>query len=164
MLTKDVGTSNNPLAGRPMKAFTYTLKLESTCAPEFIDITDQAVQIISEAQVEMGFAVIYSTHTTAAIKINENEPLLMKDMANFLERIAPRNGTYGHNDFSVRTVNMTEDECPNGHAHCQHLVLSASETVPIVNGRLTLGKWQRIFMLELDRPRAREVIIQVLGV
>jgi len=107
--------------------------------------------------------VVYSKHTTAAIKINENEPLLMKDMERFLGRIASSEDYYHHNDFTLRTVNMTEDECPNGHAHCQHLLMSTSETIPIIDGELQLGRWQRVFLVELDRPRSREVIIQVLG-
>jgi secondary thiamine-phosphate synthase enzyme len=84
-------------------------------------------------------------------------------MTYFLERIAPREGDYKHNDFVIRTANMTEDECPNGHAHCQHLLLGTSETIPIAEGELLLGQWQRIFLIELDRPREREVIVQVQG-
>ena len=103
-------------------------------------------------------------HTTAAIKINENEPLLIEDMEKFLDRLSPKDAEYGHNDFSKRTVNMTEDECPNGHSHCQHLILSTSETLPILLGEPQLGQWQRIFLVELDRPRPREVVIQILGI
>jgi secondary thiamine-phosphate synthase enzyme len=58
---------------------------------------------------------------------------------------------------------MNEDECANGHAHVQHLFLSASETVPIVDGRLSLGTWQRIFLVELDHPRLRRVLVNVVG-
>jgi secondary thiamine-phosphate synthase enzyme len=58
---------------------------------------------------------------------------------------------------------MTEDECPNGHAHCQHLLLGTSETIPIVDSELLLGRWQRIFLIELDRPRERQVFVQVQG-
>ena len=146
-----------------MKAQIYCLKLESTKAPEFVDITQRVQECVTEASVKHGFVVVYSTHTTAAIKINENEPLLLQDMEQFLERISPRNGAYKHNDFSVRTVNMTEDECPNGHAHCQQLLLGTSETIPIVEGLMQFGRWQSIFMIELDHPRPREVVVQVLG-
>ena len=58
---------------------------------------------------------------------------------------------------------MEEEECPNGHSHCQHLLLSTSETVPVVAGRLALGRYQRIFFVELDRPRDRQVLIQLMG-
>ena len=146
-----------------MRTFTETITLESNRAPEFIDITDKVTDVVGHSEVQTGFAVIFSRHTTAAIKINENEPLLLKDMEHFLERVATRDAYYGHNDFAIRTVHMHEDECPNGHAHCQHLMLGASEMVPIMNGQLCFGEWQRIFLVELGLPRKREVIVQVVG-
>ena len=86
----------------------------------------------------------------------------------FLERLAPKESYYGHNDFAIRTVHMHEDECPNGHAHCQHLMLSTSEQVPLIDGRLTFGEFQRIFLIELDvdmveLPKKRNVVVQVVG-
>ena len=146
-----------------MKTQVFCLTLESSRAPEFVDITQRVQQCVAEANVRNGFVVVFSRHTTAAIKINENEPLLLQDMEQFLERAAPRNGKYKHNDFGIRTVNMTDDECPNGHAHCQHLLLGTSETIPIVQGVMQFGRWQSIFMIELDHPRMREVVVQVLG-
>lgn len=146
-----------------MKARTYCMRVDTSSAPEFIDITDGVGDFVRESQILNGFAVVYSKHTTAAIKINENEPLLLRDMGDFLERMASRNGHYRHNDFSIRTVNVTEDECPNGHAHCQHLLLGTSETIPIIDGLLQFGRWQRLFLIELDMPRSREVLVQILG-
>lgn len=157
------GRENSPDKRVGMNAHVFCLKLESTKAPEFLDITQRVQECVAESGVTLGFVVIYSKHTTAAIKINENEPLLLQDMEQFLERISPRNGNYRHNDFSVRTVNMTEEECPNGHAHCQQLLLGTSETVPIVEGMMQFGRWQSIFLIELDHPREREVVVQVLG-
>ena len=118
---------------------------------------------MSDSTVRNGSVTIYSRHTTAAVKINENEPLLLQDMGRFLERISPRNGDYMHNDFSIRTVNMTEDECPNGHAHCQHLLLGTSESIPIIDGVVQIGRWQSVFVIELDRPRPREILVQIMG-
>ncbi len=146
-----------------MLALTNRLVFETTRAPEFIDMTDDVVRFVRESRIQNGCVIIYSRHTTAAIKVNENEPLLLKDMEQFLERVAPRDADYGHNDFSIRTVNLEEDDCPNGHAHCQHLLMSTSETVPVIDGELQLGRWQRVFLVELDRPRSREVVLQVLG-
>ena len=147
----------------PMKIQTYFLVMETEKAPEFIDLTKRIRECVKESGISNGTVTIFSRHTTAAIKINENEPLLLQDMANFLERVAPRNGQYLHNDFTIRTVNMTEDECPNGHAHCQQLFLSTSETIPLVDGSLQMGQWQSVFLIELDRPRSREVLVQVVG-
>jgi secondary thiamine-phosphate synthase enzyme len=146
-----------------LRAFTKCLNVRSTRAPEFIDITDLVVDVVVESKVESGIAVVFSRHTTAAIKINENEPLLIKDMEHFLSTIAPQDSYYGHNDFAIRTVHMNEDECPNGHAHCQHLTLGTSEMIPIVNSELAFGKWQRVFLVELDLPKSREVIVQIMG-
>jgi secondary thiamine-phosphate synthase enzyme len=133
-------------------------------APEFIDITDEVERIVAESSVRFGQVTVYSTHTTAAIKVNENEPLLLQDMARIIQEAAPLHAAYEHNDFSIRKVNMNDDECANGHAHCQHLFLSTSETIPIVDGRLTIGQWQRIFLVELDQPRRRRVLVNIVGV
>ena len=148
-----------------VKTRLFTLHVEPTTAPEFIDITNRVVEFIHKSEVLNGFAVVYSKHTTAAITIQENEPLLLTDMASMLERISPRSAHYRHNDFSVRTVHMHEDECPNGHSHCQHLTLGASETIPIVDGEPAFGQWQRVFMVELDNEAGRrEILVQILGI
>jgi secondary thiamine-phosphate synthase enzyme len=141
-----------------------TLAYQTASAPEFIDITDDVAEAVNRSGVSNGVAVVFSRHTTAAIKINESEPELHKDMARFLCEVAPIDRDYCHNNFDVRTVNMEEDECPNAHSHCQHLLLSASESIPILGGRLLLGRWQRIFLVELDRPKNRQVTVQILGV
>lgn len=146
-----------------MKLYRTLLRRTAAEAPEFIDITEDVCSAIEASGVREGTVTVFSRHTTAAIVINEHEPLLLKDMARFLEGTAPRTADYRHNDFVVRTANMTEDECPNGHSHCQHLLLGASETVPIADGRPLFGRWQRVFMIELDRPRPREVVVQVQG-
>ena len=146
-----------------MKHQSFCLRVETEKAPQFIDITDWVSQCVAQSEVRNGFAVVYSKHTTAAIKINENEPLLLEDMSRFLERLSPREGCYAHNDFSIRTVNMTPDEAPNGHAHLQHLLLGTSETVPVIDGLMQFGRYQSIFFIELDHPRPREVMVQVLG-
>lgn len=152
------------VASTTWKVVNYRLALESEKAPEFMDITEQVVKCAARSGVQNGIAVVYSKHTTAAIRLNENEPLLHSDLEEYLGRLAPRDGDYRHNDFNIRTVNMNEDECPNGHAHCQHLLLGTSETIPVIDGELQLGQWQRVFVIELDRPRQREVMVQLMGV
>lgn len=146
-----------------MKSKSYCLQIDTKCAPEFIDITDWVCQCVSKSKVNNGFVVVYSKHTTAAVKINENEPLLLEDMSNFLEKICPRQGDYSHNNFSIRTVNMNPDESPNGHAHLQHLMLGCSETIPLIEGAMQFGRYQSIFFIELDHPRPREVMVQIVG-
>jgi secondary thiamine-phosphate synthase enzyme len=146
------------------RTHSETLHRTTSNAPQFIDITDEVADIIDRSGVTNGIVVIFSQHTTAAIKINESEPELLKDMALFLSEMAPIEREYHHNNFDVRTVNMEPDECPNAHSHCQHLLLSAGENVPVVAGRMALGRWQRVFLIELDRPKARQATIQVIGI
>ena len=155
-----VASSSGPALGVRCEA----LHITTTCAPEFIDITDDVQRIVAESGVTFGQVTVFSTHTTAAVKLNENEPLLLQDMARTLNQVAPLHADYEHNDFSRRTVNLDEEECANGHAHCQHLFLATSETIPIIDGRMPLGQWQRIFFIELDRPRDRRVLVNIVGV
>lgn len=146
-----------------MQIKTKTILIKTQKGPEFIDITDQVVSFVDKAKVGKGLVSVYSLHTTAAIKVNENEPLLIEDMEKFLTTLSPKDSFYNHNDFEKRTVNLCDGECANGHSHCQHLLLSVSETIPIIGGKMKLGLWQRIFLVELDRARERQVVIQVLG-
>ena len=97
--------------------------------------------------------MVFSRHTTAAIRINEAEPLLLRDMEVMLARVAPTGVYYHHNDLSIRTVNLTEEEDMNGHSHCRHLLMGSSEAIPVADGELLLGVWQRVFLVELDCPR-----------
>lgn len=148
--------------GQP-KVFVSKLTVQSSRGPEFVDITDHVESLLAKTGIQNGQALVYSQHTTAAIIINENEPLLIEDMKKFLWKMADPAHLYQHNDFTIRTVNMCEDECDNAHSHLQHLTLGCSVTMPIQNGRLTLGRWQRVFMIELDRPRERNIVLQFMG-
>jgi secondary thiamine-phosphate synthase enzyme len=130
---------------------------------QFIDLTGELTSLVAASGVVNGTVNVQSRHTTAAIVVNEDEPLLLEDLKRTLEGLAPRGADYRHDDFSVRTANLTPDEQPNGHAHCKALFLRASETVNVVNGELQLGRWQRVFFVELDCARAREVSVLVMG-
>ncbi len=140
-----------------------TLTITTVEAIEFVDLTDVINEHLRQHAVENGIVTVFSRHTTAAIRINEHEPELLKDLAKVLDSIAPDDADYFHNDFAVRWVNMTEDESPNGHAHCQHLLLGASEAIPLLDGRLMFGRWQRVFLIELDHARTRDVVVSVMG-
>lgn len=134
------------------------LSIQTSRAREFIDLTDQILAHVRASGIGNGLAVVASQHTTAAIVINEHEPELLKDLERLLSGIAPEHQTYAHNE-----VPCDEGEQPNGHAHCQALLLSNSATVPIVDGKAVLGRYQRLFLVELDCPRRREVTITLLG-
>jgi secondary thiamine-phosphate synthase enzyme len=131
---------------------------------QLVDITDAVASFVRQTRLKEGLVQVFSRHTTAAVRIQEDEPLLLQDLRRFLARLAPPDADYGHNDFRVRTQHMHPDERPNGHAHCLQLLLGSSESVPVVDGQPLLGAWQRLFLVELDGPRAeREVLMQVLG-
>jgi secondary thiamine-phosphate synthase enzyme len=147
-----------------MRVANEVLVVETGGAPEFVDITEQVAEVVRRSGVRDGQVLVFSRHTTAAVRVQEDEPLLLEDMCACLERLAPQDLDYRHNDFRIRTVNMTPNESPNGHSHCRHLFLGASETLPVVDGRVALGRWQRLFLIELDHPRTREVHVQVLGI
>ena len=130
---------------------------------EFIDLTDRLDRLVTEAGVRVGILNVQTHHTTTAIVVNEHEPLLLADFQALLERAAPDDGRYRHDDAAVRTVNLTADERVNGHAHCRALMLAPSACLNVTNGRLRLGRWQRVFLVELDGPREREVSVVVMG-
>ncbi|GIV07337.1 MAG: hypothetical protein KatS3mg017_0539 [Fimbriimonadales bacterium] len=102
-----------------------------------------------------GIATVFVVGSTAALTTIEFEPGLVQDMHTALERIAPRNAPYAHE------ARWHDD---NGHSHIRASLLGASLTVPIVGGRMTLGAWQQIVLIDFDtRPRTRTVHVQVMG-
>lgn len=131
---------------------------------EFKDITDEIQKFIENSKVRDGLINIQSLHTTAMVLVNENEPLLIEDMKNNFRDLAKKDQYYGHNDFTIRTVNMCgPSECKNGHSHCLAAYLPTSVTINVIKGKLSLGKWQRIFLIELDHARPRDVQLQIIG-
>lgn len=128
--------------------------------PELIDITDRIRDAISSSGVANGQVTVFSQHTTAAIIIQENEEGIHKDLKKFLTTLLPSNGDYHHS----AAPDHIEDRRPNGHSHLQHFLLGgSSQVLPVVGGRIQLGEFQRVFLVELDRARTRNVIVQVVG-
>jgi len=130
---------------------------------EFHDCTNLIQTVVKRSPVRDGIVHIQSKHTTAALLVNENEPLVLEDMKRVLERIAPQTERYMHNDFTIRTVNMTDHEDQNGHSHCKAIFLPVSQIMNVLEGSLDLGRWQRIFLLELDRAKERTLSVMVMG-
>ena len=146
-----------------MKITNKIIKLKTAATLEFIDITDKIQKIIKEIKIDKGIINIQSLHTTMAVIVNEAEPLLIGDIKKSLEKIAPEKADYQHDDFTIRTVNMCEGECQNGHSHCKAIHLPTSQLLNIVDNELQLGQWQRVFAIELDRSRPRQVALQIIG-
>ena len=148
----------------PAQACTFArIRIASSRPTEFIDLTDRLQALIAEAGARSGLVNVQSLHTTAAIIVNEHEPLLLTDFARLLDQAAPEGARYLHDDASIRTVNLTADERVNGHAHCRALLLGPSACLNVIGGKLQLGQWQRVFLVELDGPREREIGVVILG-
>lgn len=126
------------------------------------DLTEQVDEIVRKSGIKCGGAIIQSLHTTAVVVVQEKESGLIRDFFNTLERIAPEKGEYRHNNFKERPDVDPAKECPNGHSHCQALFFPPSLVVIVEEGKLRLGQWQRILLLELDETRQeREVAVEV---
>lgn len=134
---------------------------------EFKDLTEEVAKFIDESGIKLGQVLIYSTHTTVAICVNEKESGIVKDFKNLIEKLIPKKNYYHHNDLNIRTENLVcqsgASDCLNGYSHCTHLLMRNSEVVPIVNGKMIFGPWQRIFAIELDCRRDRKIIFQITG-
>ena len=147
-------------------AFVYRhtkVRIATECHTEFIDLTESLEEFLAKSRIATGLLNVQSLHTTAAIVVNENEPLLLKDFDSMLDDVAPEIGPYGHDDETVRTVNLSPGERPNGASHCKALLLGSSACLNVVNGHLVLGRWQRVFLVELDGPRSRDISVLLMG-
>jgi isopentenyl-diphosphate delta-isomerase len=144
-----------------VRPYTESLSYTTGGSGHFLDITEDIAAAVARSKIRSGVVHVYSNHTTAAIRINENEPLLLEDFGRMLNRLIP-NGGYDHDDLA-RRPGVPSDEPINGHAHCRHLLLSSSETIPVVEGRPALGNWQRVFLIELCSARQRQITVQVMG-
>lgn len=146
-----------------MKTTAKTIELKTQEEFYFIDLTEKIEEFVRESRIKNGLVNIQTLHTTAPLFLNENEPLLLEDFKNHLRKLSPKEADYNHNDFARRTINVCKDECENGHSHCLALHLPVNLTLNIIDGKLQLGQWQSIFLVELDKPRERKIQIQVMG-
>ncbi|MBN1069569.1 YjbQ family protein [Clostridium botulinum] len=105
----------------------------------------------------IGMVNIFTSHTTAAIKIIENELLLLADINNCLEEMFPEDKKYMHDRIEIRDVPVNERV--NGFSHMRQMFFSTSENIPVQDGKLMLGKWQTLFFIEFDPIRKREVVL-----
>ena len=146
-----------------MKISHKTLEFQTNDEFDFIYFTNDVEKFISSSQIKNGLVNIQTMHTTAPLFLNENEPLLLEDFKKHLSQISPKNAAYNHDDFARRTVNMCSGECQNGHSHCEALHFPSNLVLNIIDGKMQLGQWQRIFLMELDKSKPRKVQIQVMG-
>jgi secondary thiamine-phosphate synthase enzyme len=147
----------------PTLVYRHTrVQITTELRTELVDVTAGLEDLVADAHLTTGIVNVQSLHTTAAIVVNEGEPLLLDDFRDFLERLAPAEESYRHDD-EARLATLPPDERPNGFAHCRALLLPPAVCLNIVNGRLDLGRWQRIFLAELDGPRQRTLSVVMMG-
>jgi secondary thiamine-phosphate synthase enzyme len=146
-----------------MKIINRVINLKTAMTMDFIDITDKVKRKLKKAGIKKGVINIQSLHTTMAVLVQEAEPLMISDLKKVLDKVAPRTAKYMHDNFKIRTVNMNPNEPVNGHSHCKAAFLPTSCHLNIINNNLQLGKWQRIFAVELDNARPRQIALQIMG-
>jgi secondary thiamine-phosphate synthase enzyme len=130
---------------------------------EFVDITTALQQSVECLGLRDGVATIQTRHTTTGLLINEHEPLLFSDLRAMFERLVPESAAFAHDDLARRTVNVTRGERRNGWAHCRAALLRTSESIAVAGARLSLGRWQRVMLVEFDGGQRRNVAVTLQG-
>ena len=149
-----------------MRVFQRETQLRTAGGLTVTDITEEVQDAVRESGIREGIACIYSPHTTCCVRVNEFESGFLEDFAQMLQRLVPREGYYAHDDWDRRTENICPEdmEIGNGHSHCMAMLLgTAGESVPVRDGELCLGTWQRVLFIELDRSRPRRWLCKVVG-
>ncbi len=129
-----------------------TFPVETRERTEVVDVTGLVEGAVRNSGVHEGVAVVQTPHTTTAVVINEREGRLMQDLLDWAARMAPDGAGYRHDGTDG-----------NAHAHLRGIMMGASVSVPVTEGRLALGTWQSVLFVELDGPRSRRLNVQVLG-
>lgn len=138
-----------------MPVATRSFQLRTGGDTEVLDITPQVEQAVREAGLKNGTATVFISGSTGGITTVEFEPGLQQDLPEIMEQLVPAGRRYHHDE-------TWHDG--NGHAHLRSALVGTSFTVPVVDGRLTLGTWQQIVFLDFDnRPRKREILVQIVG-
>jgi secondary thiamine-phosphate synthase enzyme len=120
-----------------------------------VNITDGVSSVVRTIDADRGIVTVFATGSTVAVTTMEYEPGGVSDLKALLDKLIPVHGEYDHNRLNHDT---------NAHAHLRAAVIGPSETVPIVDGRLVLGVWQQLVLIDFDdRPRTRTVTVQVVS-
>lgn len=136
-----------------MKVLFREISLSTSRRLDLVDITEEVLNYVEECDVKSGICTVNSLHSTSAIVVNENESGLKEDILSKVEEEFPRGAEWHHD--------RVDD---NADAHLASVFLGHSKTFPIRDGKLVRGTWQNIFFLELDGPRIRRVLFEVVGV
>ncbi|MGH9042125.1 MAG: secondary thiamine-phosphate synthase enzyme YjbQ [Acidimicrobiia bacterium] len=138
-----------------MQARYDELTLETQGDGDILDLTSYAQKAIANYGLRDGLCTVFVAHSTCGMTTIECEPGCNADINTVLERVAPQDDTWQHNERNADT---------NGHSHARAALLGPSVTLPFTNSELQVGTWQRVVMIDFDdRPRSRKVVIQLLG-
>ncbi len=138
-----------------MSVLTYQMALSTKGNADVLDITQQIAQAVAGSGLKNGVTTIFCPGSTSALTTIEYEPGCISDLRRLFDEIAPPGRAYAHEAAWGDG---------NGHSHIRASLLGPSLSVPFVDGRLTLGTWQQIIYVDFDnRPRRRELVVQVLG-
>ena len=130
---------------------TKSLTVSSLKRYQLIDITDQVEKLISESKVKEGICLVFAPHSTAAVILTENEEGLKNDWLQVLKKLV------AGFDFEHNKID------DNADSHILAGILGQGKTIPIENGKLIRGTWQQIFLVELDGPRERKIIVKIIS-
>src|SRR5690242_9558347 len=148
-------TKPHGYAGSCLTTFTSHIRISTEGDGDVQPLTDRVGTIVREAGVERGVAVVFVPGATAGVTTMEYEPGGVADLREVLDRLIPRDGNYAHNRLNADT---------NSHAHIRAALMGPSESIPVEAGRLLLGTWQQIVLVDFDdRPRERTVLVSVIS-
>jgi secondary thiamine-phosphate synthase enzyme len=137
-----------------MPVHSGELRLSTRGDADIVDITADLERVVADSGASDGLATAFVRGSTAAVTTMEYEPGGVADLRQLLDRLIPAEGDYEHNRLNHDT---------NSHAHQRASLIGSSEQVPVAGGRLTLGTWQQLVLIDFDdRPRERTVLVQVL--
>lgn len=138
-----------------MPVHSGELQLSTEGDADIVDIGAGVARIVATAEIDSGIASVFVRGSTAAVTTMEYEPGGVHDLRALLDRLIPAAGDYEHNRLNHDT---------NSHAHQRASIVGSSESVPVREGRLALGTWQQLVLIDFDdRPRERTVVVQVLS-
>ena len=148
-----------------MKSATTTIEVAAPERYAYVDLTEELLRAIKDSGVTDGAAIVFTSHTTCALLINEWEDGAMEDFRNRMRHLVPEDVYYAHDDLDRRTQNLEEShERRNGHSHVKSMLLSAtSHAIPVAAGEPAFGRWQRLILFEMDEPKERQVLFHVFG-
>jgi secondary thiamine-phosphate synthase enzyme len=135
----------------------HRLEIQTSKRLEIHDLTATVQEIVRNTGVVSGLVTVSTLHTTTAVFVNEPQSALLDDVAQLLERLVPRGDDWKHND-----PRYSDCDRHNADAHLRAIMLGSSVTLQVAEGALTMGQWQRILMAELDGPRRRSLVLQIL--